>query len=77
MRGLYREEPALEVMAEGKPLEIPANSKDLIDELVKRWPPRCIQRGETLEDHLRYAAVVEFVQSLKASLETPREDDTV
>lgn len=50
-------------------MDIPRFSKDLIDQLAKEWPPRCLKRGESVEDHIRYAAVCEFVQGLARAYE--------
>jgi hypothetical protein len=44
---------------------IPGLSKALIEELEKRFPPRCIRNGETPEEAHRYAGKVELVFYLR------------
>lgn len=39
---------------------------ELVVLLDKAHPPRCIQKGETLEDAQRYAAVREWIDELVA-----------
>ncbi len=43
--------------------------KPLIDELRKRYPPRCINPGESIEAAHRYAGAVELVDFLSACYE--------
>lgn len=51
------------------PQTIPPGSFELITELDKLNPPRCIGPDEQLHDHLRYAGVVELIRLMKAKLE--------
>lgn len=48
---------------------LPANSRDLIAELDRLYPPRCIAPGESLESAHRYAGMRELVDTLKAAAE--------
>ena len=52
---------------------IPQLSEDLIEDLEEHYPPRCIEQGESIEDHLRYAGMVELVQNLRARLDYTKE----
>lgn len=54
----------MRVPDETQGLEFPLSSSEMIDQLLVRYPPRCLRRGEPVEDHVRYAAVVEFVHGL-------------
>lgn len=47
----------------------PLLSKPLLDLLDQAVPPRCMARGETVEDHLRYAGQRELVESLRFQFE--------
>lgn len=48
---------------------IPAYSTDLIKELDKLYPPRCVRPGETLEEAHRYAGKRDVVEHLKHLVE--------
>ena len=50
-------------------MALPSNSYDLTKELNALWPPRCIRKGETLEDAHRYAGAREVIEYLIANLE--------
>ena len=43
---------------------IPPNSYDLIDLLVRTFPPRCILPHQTVEEAHRYAGMVDLVLDL-------------
>lgn len=44
----------------------PLYSDDLIEWLDKQYPPRCIQKGESLEDAHRYAGRRDLIDELLA-----------
>lgn len=46
--------------------KLPTYSTDLIDELARLYPERCIRRGESLEEAHRYAGKRELVLELLA-----------
>ena len=50
----------------------PLSAAELIERLAAEYPPRCIQVGETLESHIRYAGKAELVGTLKSYLELDR-----
>ena len=39
-----------------------------IELMEKLYPPRCLLPRETVEDHLRYAGIVWFIERLKAHI---------
>lgn len=43
---------------------LPIHAEDLVAELNKLFPPRCISPGESLEDAHRYAGKRELVEFL-------------
>lgn len=43
---------------------LPQFSYDLIDLLDKTYPNRCMRKGESLEDHLRYAGKRDVIEML-------------
>lgn len=45
---------------------LPAFSVDLVEELARLFPARCIRPGETPEEAHRYAGKVELVEFLTA-----------
>lgn len=56
----------------------PPVPQELVEYLEAAFPPRCMQAGEGLEDHLRYAGKVELVSALRAHTATvasPVEED--
>ena len=47
----------------------PLDASDLLVRIDEEFPPRCIAKDETLEDHLRYAGKRELIDELKLRLE--------
>ena len=47
---------------------LPLQTEQLIDTLEVSYPPRCIAKDETLEEHLRYAGAVDLVETLRLIL---------
>lgn len=52
----------------------PEVPRELVDWLQRLYPPRCLMPNETVEDHLRYAGMVELVQTLAAIAEQQRRE---
>ena len=48
---------------------LPLTTEQLIESLEVSYPPRCIGKNESLEDHYRYAGASELVQTLRSLLE--------
>lgn len=48
--------------------DLPVLPAEAIDKLEQQFEPRCLQRNETAEEHLRYAGKVELVQMLRNRL---------
>lgn len=46
---------------------------DLLEDFERQYPPRCLAKGETVEEHLRYAGKVELVSELRRYIE--RDDE--
>lgn len=42
----------------------PTHATDLVKDLDKRYPERCIDKGESFEDHLRYAGARDVIRWL-------------
>lgn len=53
----------------GQPLRWPLFSREQVEFLQKAFPARCIQRGESLEDHLRYSGKRELVDLISVNSE--------
>ncbi|RWP84740.1 MAG: hypothetical protein EOR11_19970 [Mesorhizobium sp.] len=45
--------------------KLPVFSRESIEELETQFPPRCLGRGESVEEHLRYAGKVELVEMFR------------
>jgi len=45
--------------------QLPPTAIELIDQLDKLFPPRCIQVGEAVDEHVRYAGKCDLIQFLK------------
>lgn len=45
--------------------KLPVFSRESLEALEELFPPRCLERGESAEDHLRYAGKVELVGMLR------------
>lgn len=43
----------------------PTFTPEQVEWLEKVWPPRVIKRGETIEDHLRYAGAADVVSLIR------------
>ncbi|WP_269929950.1 hypothetical protein [Aminobacter sp. HY435] len=54
--------------------ELPVLERQQIERLERLYPPRCLGRADTVEEHLRYAGMVEFVANLRARFEQVRTD---
>lgn len=52
---------------------LPIHIDELIDTLDKEYPARCIQKNESLEQHLRYAGKRELVDYLLSLREKGKE----
>lgn len=59
----------------GREVKLPILDRESLEALEALFPPRCISRTQTIEDHLRYAGVVEHVQSLRAAFDSKRGED--
>lgn len=44
--------------------EIPLNTLEFIDLIDRAYPQRCMSRGESLEDHHRYAGMRELIDEM-------------
>ena len=53
---------------------LPDLSRDLIEDLEENYPPRCKTPEESLEDHLRYAGMVELIDVLRQRHEWTRKN---
>lgn len=49
--------------------QLPLLDRTQLEQLEALYPPRCLDRSETAEDHLRYAGAVELVQRLRVRFE--------
>ena len=49
----------------GKQGQMPEVPKALLEYLEKQYPPRCLQATETVEEHLRYAGMVDLVADMR------------
>lgn len=45
--------------------KLPVFSRESLEALEGLFPPLCLGRGESVEDHLRYAGKVELVEMLR------------
>lgn len=61
---------------EDKVAMLPVLERAQMDRLEELYPPRCLARTDTVEDHLRYAGMVELVANLRARRETHEADNT-
>lgn len=43
----------------------PQYASDLLKDLQEQFPPRCIERDESIEDHQRYAGKVELITYIR------------
>lgn len=43
----------------------PTFSEDQVEALERLFPPRCLARGQTVENHLRYAGMVELIARMR------------
>ena len=50
-------------------MSLPWDVKQLIEDLDSTFPPRCIRKGETLEEAHRYAGKRELIEVLISSSE--------
>lgn len=57
---------AIDAFREPHPPGLPVLSLEDITKLEEAFPPRCLSRVDTVEEHLRYAGKVELVEMLKA-----------
>jgi hypothetical protein len=48
--------------------DLPVLPAEVIEKLEQMFPPRCLERNETAEEHLRYAGKVELVAMLRNRL---------
>lgn len=53
-------------------LGYPRLTADQIEQLEVKFPPRCLHKGESVEDHLRYAGKVELIAILRSFIIDPR-----
>lgn len=54
---------------------IPDLTELLVSTLEAMCPPMCLGKQQTVEDHLRYAGIVEFVGVLRSHLERYHTED--
>lgn len=54
--------------------DLPVLSSEAIEKLEQMFPPRCLGRNETAEEHLRYAGKVELVEWFRNRLSQYREE---
>jgi hypothetical protein len=66
---------ALQVDAAEGNLSLPVLRNTDLLVLESLFPPRCLKRNETVEDHLRYAAVVEHIQNLRTAYDNATQND--
>lgn len=60
----------------GTTLPIPEVDLTLLEFLEELYPPRCYEPGrESLEDHLKYAGMVDLVRMLRGSYEEQQQGD--
>lgn len=52
----------------GKPDLWPTFTEEQVAFLEKLFPPRCVGRRESAEDHLRYAGMVDLVALMRATV---------
>jgi hypothetical protein len=48
--------------------DLPVLAAEVVEKLEQMFPPRCLQRNETAEEHLRYAGKVELVEMFRNRL---------
>ena len=53
-------------------LGFPRLTADQVEQLENKFPPRCLGKGESVEDHLRYAGKVELIALLRSFIIDPR-----
>lgn len=56
---------------------IPDSTRDLLDDLEEHYPARCKSPDESLEDHLRYAGMVELIDVLRQRYEWTQENSRI
>jgi hypothetical protein len=56
-------------------VHLPVLDLTAIAQLEKEYPASCLARGETVEEHLRYAGKVELIAQLRQRYEASDEDD--
>lgn len=68
---------ALEAALSGgdKVPELPLLERSQLERLERLFPPRCLGRMDTTEEHLRYAGMVELVENLRARFEAAHGED--
>ncbi len=59
------------------PVVWPDIPEDLVVFLEELYPPRCLERHQTVEDHLRYAGMVELVADMRHHMEVAKEARSV
>lgn len=55
------------------PPTLPPGTHELVQELAALNPPRCKRPDESLEEHARYAGVVELIEAMQAKLKAAEE----
>lgn len=55
--------------------ELPLLDRYQLERLEELYPHRCLGRMDTVEEHLRYAGMVELVDNLRARFEAAHDDD--
>lgn len=67
---------AIDAFRSGPVVELPKLDEAAMLRLEALYPPRCLGRSETVEEHLRYCGMVELVANLRACLEQDDTDNT-
>lgn len=57
--------------------DLPKLDEAQIRRLEELYPPRCLSRSETVEEHLRYCGMAELVANLRARLQSEEGEDTL